>query len=132
MIVNNLNLEEIATTIIGCAIKVHRALGPGLLESAYKECLYYELLKAGLFVEKEKPMPLVYEEVKLDIGYRIDLLVEKKLVIEIKSKEALNDIDLAQTLTYLKIGDFRLGLLINFNVTLLKNGLKRVANKIEN
>ena len=132
MIVNNLNLEEIATTIIGCAIKVHRALGPGLLESAYKECLYYELLKAGLFVEKEKPMPLVYEEVKLDIGYRIDLLVEKKLVIEIKSKDALNDIDLAQTLTYLKIGDFRLGLLINFNVTLLKNGLKRVANKIEN
>lgn len=132
MIENNLNLEEIATTIIGCAIKVHRALGPGLLESAYKECLYYELLKAGLFVEKEKPMPLVYEEVKLDIGYRIDLLVEKKLVIEIKSKDALNDIDLAQTLTYLKIGDFRLGLLINFNVTLLKNGLKRVANKIEN
>ena len=94
--------------------------------------MYYELLKAGLFVEKEKPMPLVYEEVKLDIGYRIDLLVEKKLVIEIKSKDALNDIDLAQTLTYLKIGDFRLGLLINFNVTLLKNGLKRVANKIEN
>ena len=93
MIENNLNLEEIATTIIGCAIKVHRALGPGLLESAYKECLYYELLKAGLFVEKEKPMPLVYEEVKLDIGYRIDLLVEKKLVIEIKSKDALNDID---------------------------------------
>lgn len=132
MIENNLNLEEIATTIIGCAIKVHRSLGPGLLESAYKECLYYELLKAGLFVEKEKPMPLVYEEVKLDIGYRIDLLVEKKLVIEIKSKDALNDIDLAQTLTYLKIGDFRLGLLINFNVTLLKNGLKRVANKIEN
>ncbi len=132
MIENSLNLEEIASTIIGCAIKVHRALGPGLLESAYKECLYYELLKAGLFVEKEKPMPLVYEEVKLDIGYRIDLLVEKKLVIEIKSKDALNDIDLAQTLTYLKIGDFRLGLLINFNVTLLKNGLKRVANKIEN
>ena len=94
--------------------------------------MYYELLKAGLFVEKEKPMPLVYEEVKLDIGYRIDLLVEKKLVIEIKSKDALNDIDLAQTLTYLKIGDFRLGLLINFNVTLLKNGLKRVANKIKN
>ena len=132
MIENSLNLEEIASTIIGCAIKVHRALGPGLLESAYKECLYYELLKAGLFVEKEKPMHLFYEEVKLDIGYRIYLLVEKKLVIEIKSKDALNDIDLAQTLTYLKIGDFRLGLLINFNVTLLKNGLKRVANKIEN
>ncbi len=132
MIEGNLNLEEIAKKVIGCAIKVNKALGPGLLESAYKECLYYELIKAGLFVEKEKPMPLIYEEVKLEIGYRIDLLVEKKLVIEIKSKEALNDVDLAQTLTYLKIGDFRLGLLINFNVTLLKNGLKRVANKIEN
>lgn len=126
-----LNIEEVVTLIIGCAIKVHKALGPGLLESAYKECLYYELLKAGLFVEKEKPMPLIYEEVKLDVGYRIDLLVERRLVIEIKSKEALNDIDLAQTLTYLKIGDFRLGLLINFNVTLLKNGLKRIVNRLE-
>ena len=132
MIEGNLNLEEIAKKVIGCAIKVHKALGPGLLESAYKECLYYEMIKAGLFVEKEKPMPLIYEEVKLEIGYRIDLLVEKKLVIEVKSKEALNDVDLAQTLTYLIIGYFRLGLLINFNVTLLKNGLKRVANNIEN
>lgn len=132
MVESNVNIEEVANKVIGCAIKVHKALGPGLLESAYKECLYYELIKAGLFVEKEKPMPLIYEEVKLEIGYRIDLLVEKKLVIEVKSKEALNDVDLAQTLTYLKIGDFRLGLLINFNVTLLKNGLKRVANKIEN
>lgn len=129
---NNLNIEEVATLVIGCSIKVHKALGPGLLESAYKECLYYELLKAGLYVEKEKPMPLIYEEVKLDVGYRIDLLVERRLVIEIKSKEALNDIDLAQTLTYLKIGDFRLGLLINFNVTILKNGLKRVVNRLEN
>jgi GxxExxY protein len=132
MVESNVNIEEVANKVIGCAIKVHKALGPGLLESAYKECLCYELIKAGLFVEKEKPMPLIYEEVKLEIGYRIDLLVEKKLVIEVKSKEALNDVDLAQTLTYLKIGDFRLGLLINFNVTLLKNGLKRVANKIEN
>ena len=132
MIEGNLNLEEITNKVIGCAIKVHKALGPGLLESAYKECLYFELVKEGLFVEKEKPMPLIYNEVKLEIGYRIDLLVEKKLVLEIKSKEALNDVDLAQTLTYLKIGDFRLGLLINFNVTLLKNGLKRVANRIEN
>ncbi len=129
---NSLNIEEVATLIIGCAIKVHKSLGPGLLESAYKDCLYYELLKAGLFVEKKKPMPLIYEEVKLDVGYRIDLLVERRLIIEIKSKEALNDIDLAQTLTYLKIGDFRLGLLINYNVTLLKNGLKRVVNRLEN
>jgi GxxExxY protein len=132
MVESNVNIEEVANKVIGCAIKVHKALGPGLLESAYKECLCYELIKAGLFVEKEKPMPLIYEEFNLEIGYRIDLLVEKKLVIEVKSKEALNDVDLAQTLTYLKIGDFRLGLLINFNVTLLKNGLKRVANKIEN
>jgi len=98
------------------------------LESAYKECMYYKIRESGLFVEKEKPMPLVYEGVKLDCGYRIDLLVEKKLVIEIKSVEALNDIHLAQTLTYLKLGNYKLGLLINFNVILLKDGIKRVIN----
>ena len=119
---------EITEKIIGCAIEVHKALGPGLLESAYQECLYYKLVQSGLFVEKEKPMPLVFEEVKLECGYRIDLLVENKVVIEIKSVEALNDIHLAQTLTYMKLGDYKLGLLINFNVTLLKNGIKRVAN----
>ena len=90
--------------------------------------MYYKIRKSGLFVEKEKPMPLVYEGVKLDCGYRIDLLVEKKLVIEIKSVEALNDIHLAQTLTYLKLGNYKLGLLINFNVILLKDGIKRVIN----
>jgi GxxExxY protein len=132
MINTDLSIKNIASKVIGCSIKVHRTLGPGLLESAYKKCLYFELIKAGLYVEKEKPMPLIYEEVKLEIGYRVDLLVEQQLVIEIKSKEALNDVDLAQTLTYLKIGDFRLGLLINFNVTLLKNGLKRVANGMKN
>ncbi|HQP89793.1 MAG TPA: GxxExxY protein, partial [Bacteroidales bacterium] len=105
-----------------------KELGPGLLESAYKECMYYKIRKSGLFVEKEKPMPLVYEGVKLDCGYRIDLLIEKKLVIEIKSLEALNDIHLAQTLTYLKLGNYKLGLLINFNVILLKDGIKRVIN----
>ena len=93
------------------------------MESAYKECMYYKIGKSGLFVEKEKPMPLVYEGVKLDCGYRIDLLVEKRLVIEIKSVEALNDIHLAQTLTYLKLGNYKLGLLINFNVILLKDGI---------
>ncbi len=114
--------------IIGCAIKVHKALGPGLLESAYQECLYYELQKLGLFVEKQKSLPLVYEDVKLECGYRIDLLVENQVIIEVKSVEALADIHLAQVLTYLKLSNNRLGLLINFNVILLKNGVKRVIN----
>ncbi len=120
--------NEIAKIVIGLAIDVHKALGPGLLESAYKECLFYTISKSGFFVEKEKPMPLVYEDVKLDCGYRIDLLVEKKLVIELKSVVSLNDIHLAQVLTYLKLGDYKLGLLINFNVALLKEGVKRVVN----
>ena len=111
----NSNLTE---QIIGCSIKVHKALGPGLLESAYQECLCYELRKAELYVEKEKPLPLVYEEVKLDCGYRIDLLVERQIVIEIKSVDALAEIHLAQVLTYLKLSKNRLGLLINFNVVL--------------
>ena len=120
--------NEISNAIIGLGIEVHKALGPGLLESAYKECLFYKISKSGLWVEKEKAMPLIFEEVKLDCGYRIDLLVENKLVIEIKSVEGLNDIHLAQTLTYLKLGNYKLGLLINFNVVLLKNGIKRVVN----
>src|SRR5690606_23029098 len=107
---------------------VHKVLGPGLLESAYKECLFYKLQKAGLIVEKEKPMPLIFEEVKLDCGYRIDLLVENKVVIELKSLDALNDVHLAQTLTYMKLGSYKLGLLMNFNVVYLKDGLKRVIN----
>ena len=120
--------NQIANKIIGIAIEVHKALGPGLLESAYKECLFYKIQHEGLKVEKEKPMPLIYEEVKLDCGYRIDLLVEEKLVIELKSVDALNDVHMAQTLTYMKLGDYKLGLLINFNVSLLKNGLKRIIN----
>jgi GxxExxY protein len=120
--------NDIATKIIGLAIEVHSALGPGLLESAYQECLYYKINKSGLLVEKEKPIPLIFEEVKLDCGYRIDLLVEKKLLIEIKSVEAISDIHFAQTLTYLKLGNYRLGLLMNFNVVQLKKGIKRVIN----
>ena len=96
------------------------------MESAYKICLFYEIQKAGLFVEKEKPMPLVYEDVKLDVGYRLDLFVENKLVIDTKSVEALNDVYLAQVLTYLKLSKSKLGLLINFNVKYLKDGIKRV------
>jgi GxxExxY protein len=120
--------NEIANKVIGLAIEVHSALGPGLLESAYQECLFYKIGKSGLRVEKEKSMPLVFEDVKLECGYRIDLLVENKLVIEIKSVESLNDVHLAQTLTYMKLGNYKLGLLINFNVAFLKNGIKRVIN----
>ena len=122
--------NEISSKIIGCAIDIHKSLGPGLLESAYQECLYYKLQKEGLRVEKEKAMPLIYEEVHLDCGYRIDLLVENKVVIELKSVEALTDVHMAQTLTYMKLGDYKLGLLMNFNVNLLKNGVKRVVNKL--
>ena len=120
-------LNQLSNEIIGLAIKVHKTLGPGLLESSYKECLFYEIIKAGYFAEKEKNLPLVYETVKLDVGYRIDILVENELVIEIKSLDALADIHAAQVLTYLKLSGNRLGLLINFNVTLLKNGIKRLV-----
>jgi len=122
--------NEISNCIIGSAIKVHHSLGPGLLESAYKECLCYQLLKDGFLVEKEKPMPLVYEEIKLDCGYRIDLLIDGKVVIEIKCVEELNEVHFAQTLTYMKLGKYKLGLLINFNVCLLKDGIRRIANKL--
>ncbi len=120
--------NEISTIIIGLAIEIHRKLGPGLLESVYKECLYYKIKQRGLIVEKEKTMPLVFEEIKLDCGYRIDLLVENKFVIEIKAVESLTINHLAQTLTYLKLGKYKLALLINFNETLLKNGIRRVIN----
>jgi GxxExxY protein len=120
--------NDISTKIIGCAIAVHKALGPGLLESAYRECLFYELVTSGLFVEKEIPMPIVYREVKLDHGYRMDLLVEKKVVVELKTIEAFTDVHTAQLLTYLKLGNYRLGLLINFQVALLKSGIKRIIN----
>ncbi len=120
--------NALSNQVIGMAMKVHSALGPGLLESAYKECCYYILTKSGLCVEKEKPVPLVFEDVKLDCGYRMDLLVENRLVIEVKSVEALTDVHLAQVLTYLKIGNYKLGLLMNFNVVRLKDGIKRVVN----
>jgi GxxExxY protein len=120
--------NQIANKVIGFALDVHRVLGPGLLESAYQECLYYKLKKSNLIVEKEKPMPLVFEDVQLECGYRIDLLVNNKVVIELKSVEFLTDVHLAQTLTYMKLGNYKLGLLINFNVSLLKHGIKRVIN----
>ena len=107
---------------------MHRNLGPGLLESAYQECLFYELTTSGLLVQKEKALPLIYKEIKLECGYRIDIMVENKFVIEVKSVDALNDIHLAQVLTYLKLSGCKLGLLINFNVLLLKDGVRRVIN----
>jgi GxxExxY protein len=123
--------NKLSNVIIGCAIKVHSSLGPGLLESAYQECLCFELRKAGLYVEKEKMLPLTYDEVKLDCGYRIDLLVEKIVIVEIKSVQNLNDVHLAQVLTYLKLSRCALGLLINFNVTRLKSGIRRIVNNLQ-
>ncbi len=120
--------NELASVAVDCIYKVHKTLGPGLLESAYEECVYYELASHGLFVEKQKALPLIYKEVKLEAGYRIDLLIEKKLVVEIKAVEALNDIHLAQVITYLKLSGCKLGLLVNFNVSLIKNGIRRVIN----
>jgi GxxExxY protein len=123
-----MNENEITQKIIRCAMKVHSALGPGLLESAYEACLYFELRKVGLYVIKQHPLPLIYGEVNLECGYRADFLVEHKIIIEIKSVALLNDIHLVQIITYLKLSSCKIGLLINFNVLRLTEGIKRVAN----
>ena len=120
--------NEISKIVFESALKIHKVLGPGLLESAYEECLFYELKKYDLKVEKQKQLPLIYEEVRLDVGYRIDIIIEDKFIVEIKSVEALTDVHLAQLLTYLRLSNCKLGLLINFNVSLLKNGVRRVIN----
>lgn len=122
--------NELSKVVFDCSLKVHQTLGPGLLESAYEECLYYELKKTGLEIEKQKPLPLFYEEVKLDIGYRLDIIIENKLILEIKAVDALNEIHFAQLLTYLKLTNCKLGLLINFNVALIKNGIRRIVNNL--
>lgn len=121
-------LNALSYKVIGLAIEVHRQLGPGLLESAYQACLIYELQKAGLKVEKEISLPISYKEIKLDQGYRIDLLIEDKLVIELKTVEDFTSVHFAQILTYLKLGEYPLGLLINFNSKILKNNIKRFIN----
>jgi GxxExxY protein len=121
-----MGIEVIFKKVLDSSFKVHSALGPGLLESAYVECLYYELIQSGLIVEKQKPLPLIYKDVKLDAGYRVDLLVEGSVVVEIKSIESLADIHMAQILTYLRLSKCKLGLLANFNVVHLKDGIKRV------
>ncbi len=118
--------EKSFRKILDCAFLIHSALGPGLLESAYNECLYYEINRIGLKVEKQKPLPLIYKEVKLEAGYRIDLIVEDSIIIEIKSIDALAGIHMAQILTYMRLSCCKLGLLVNFNVLHLKEGIKRV------
>ncbi len=119
---------DITPQIIGAAIKIHRRLRPGLLESAYEACLVHELRNLGLYVERQRAVPLIYETVKLDCGFRADLLVEGKVVIEVKCKEALHPVDEAQLLSYLRLLNVPVGLLINFHVVMLKNGIKRMAN----
>jgi GxxExxY protein len=116
---------QLTSEIIGCAINVHRILGPGLLESAYEECLSYELKKSGFLIERQKPVPIIFKEIKLECGYRIDILVENTVILELKSVDELAPIHEAQILTYLKFSERKIGLLMNFNVTILKNGLKR-------
>lgn len=129
---DNLELSEelnaLSYKVIGLAIEVHRQLGPGLLESAYQQCLYYEIRKAGLKVEKEITLPIIYKEIKLDQGYRIDLLIEDKLVVELKTVENFTSVHFAQILTYLKLGNYPLGLIINYNSKILRNNIKRFIN----
>ncbi len=120
-----MRINELTEIIIGCAIEVHKILGPGLLESAYEECLSFELQKVGMKIERQKPIPVVYKEIKLECGYRIDILVEETVVLELKSVEEFNPVHEAQILTYMKFAEKEIGLLINFNVKLLKEGLKR-------
>ena len=114
--------------ILSAAYKVHSTLGPGLLESIYQECLFFELKQRGFKVEKEKPIPVIYENIKMNVGYRMDLLVNEKVVVEIKSVKALIDIHTAQLITYLRVSNCKVGLLLNFNVPSLKKGIKRVVN----
>ena len=120
----------ISEKVIGCAIQVHRALGPGLLESAYAECLNHELLKTDLFIEREKPIPLVYDSIRLDCGYRVDFMINRKVIIEAKSVSALTEVHWAQLLISLKLSNCKLGLLINFNAVRLVDGVKRIVNGI--
>ena len=122
--------NELSHLVVGRAIRVHSALGPGLLESAYEACLQYELIRSGVRVEAQKPLPLVYQSVKLECGYRIDLLVNGKLIIEVKAVDALAEIHFAQVLTYLRLSDLRLALLLNFNVVHMRDGTRRLVNNL--
>ena len=123
-----MEINNLTQTILNCSFKIHSALGPGLLENAYEECLFFELKSLGLKVEKQKGLPLKYKDITLDVGYRLDLLVEDKIVVELKAVEDLTDVHFAQVLTYLKLSKCKVGLLINFNVKSLKYGIKRIVN----
>ncbi len=127
-----MEINQITEQIIGAAIEVHKLLGPGLMESAYEACLCYELAKRNLQFEQQVPLPIRYKEVNLDCGYRIDVLVEKSILVEIKSVAVLEAIHTAQVLTYLKLGGWKIGLLINFNVIRLTDGLKRIVLGLDN
>jgi GxxExxY protein len=120
-----MEFDPLSKEIIGCAIEVHKLLGPGLLESAYEECLVYELLNKSYQIDRQKPIPVMYKNIRLDCGYRLDLLVEKRIIVELKSIDEITLVHEAQILTYMRFSNIKIGLLINFNVTLLKNGLKR-------
>ena len=119
--------DALTKKIIGAAIEVHRALGPGLLESSYEACLIYELLQEGIKVERQKAIPIQYKDVKLDCGYRLDLLVEEKIILEVKSVDELTKVHEAQLVTYLKLSGCQVGLLMNFNVRILKQGIRRIV-----
>lgn len=121
-----MKLDQLTHEILNSAFKVHSKLGPGLLESAYRTCLVYELKKKGFFIEEEKPLPLIYDDLKMEYGYRIDILVEHSIVVELKTVESLNDVHVAQVLTYLKLSENKVGLLINFYTKSLKDGIKRI------
>ncbi len=123
--------NEIATVVVDAAYKLHTALGPGLLESAYEALLIYELRKRGLRVVSQQPMPLIYDGVEMDVGYRADLVVEDKVIVELKSVERMAAVHYKQLLTYLRVSDRRLGLLINFGMPLIKDGIRRVVNQLE-
>lgn len=122
--------NELSFKVIGIALELHKSIGPGLLESTYENALAYDLRESGLSVQQQVPMPFIYKEVKMDIGYRLDLLVENKIIIEIKSVENLAPVHYAQLLTYLKLSDLKLGLLMNFNSKLLKEGIHRIVNNL--
>ena len=122
--------DELSNEIIGAAIEVHRNLGPGLLESAYEECLCYELINRGIKHERQKPLPIVYKGTELDCGYRLDVVVDNLIILELKAVDQIQPIHSAQLLTYLKLSKMKLGILINFNVTVLKSGIKRIVNEL--
>lgn len=121
-------MNELSGRIIGAAIEVHRALGPGLLESAYEECLCYELSSRKIRVQRQKPLPLVYKNVKLDCGYRLDIVVENEIILELKACDYIEEIHKAQLLTYLKVSGIKLGFLLNFNVPVMREGIVRMVN----